>query len=239
MALLEWEVPSDLCATAGNIEISISFFDKKDGEVVYSWNTANYSGLSVGQTMNSVESFFPAKDEILMIDKESKNIIAPTGYNNVICNYGDVGVANVYFLVSRYLGKKNVLDVLDDSTRIVVYVQMNGYRRKQTLTATPYAATVGKNEGFAFIQWEVPPDFTAGDFGAHKMIVAIEFSQLGADGEILKRWFSNTYTQLEVAPSAIQIDDPGEGDIPITEDIIYHLIEDYFVVNEVVWDPND
>ena len=239
--MLKWEVPSDLCTEAGNIEISLSFFDKADNKVVYSWNTASYAGLSVGKTMDSVESAFPAKDEILFIDEESKNIIAPAGYNNVICNYGDVGVANVYFLVSRYLGKRNSLDVLDENTRVTVYVQMNGYRRKQILEKLPYTTAIDgrTNEGLVFLQWEVSADFTSGELGAHKMIIAVEFAELNQDEEPVKRWFSNTYQLLEVAPSVIQIDNPGEGDTPMTEDIIYQLITDYFTVHDVVWDPNE
>ena len=49
-----WEIPSELCTQAGTIEISIAYYDK-DGEViVFSWNTGNYTGLSVGKSMDSV-----------------------------------------------------------------------------------------------------------------------------------------------------------------------------------------
>lgn len=235
--MLKWEVPSDLCTEAGNIEISLSFFDKKNSQVVYSWNTASYTGLSVGKTMDSVESAFPAKDEILIIDQESKNIIAPAGYNNVVCNYGDVGVSNVYFLVSRYLGRTRDLDILDPNTQTAIYIQINGYKRKQILSPISYTAQIDnrEKEGMAFINWQVPAELTT-SFGAHKMIIALEFIVKAEDESITKRWFSNVYDQLEIAPSVINIDIP-EGDQPLDE-VVYSLIDEYFKVNDVIWDPN-
>ena len=246
-AMLKWEVPSDLCTAAGSIEISLSFFDKKDGKVVYSWNTASYTGLSIGKTMDSVESVFPAKDEILVIDKDSKNIVAPAGYNNVICNYGDVGIANVYFLIPRYIGKKGTLDVLGSDIVITIYVQMSGRRRKQVVTPVPYTEQIEgrEKEGLVFIAWEVPAELTAGEFGANPMQIAVEVKEAEtietADGpqeNILKRWFSNVYSQLKVEKSLIQIDG-GEGEDPITEEVLYQMIDEYFKVNDIVWDPNE
>jgi hypothetical protein len=56
----------------------------------------------------------------------------------------------------------------------------------------------------------VPAELTT-SFGAHKMIIALEFIVKEADESITKRWFSNVYDQLEIAPSVITIDIP-EGD---------------------------
>ena len=39
---LKWEVAPEACTEAGNLEISISFYDKKDGLKAFSWNTSSY-----------------------------------------------------------------------------------------------------------------------------------------------------------------------------------------------------
>jgi hypothetical protein len=109
---MTWEVPAEACTQAGTLEISISIYDKSGNQVVFSWNTAKYAGLTIGGSLESVGFEFPPKDEILVIDRDTKSIVAPAGYNNTICNYGEVGVTEVYFLVNRYLGKKRELDVM-------------------------------------------------------------------------------------------------------------------------------
>jgi hypothetical protein len=120
---LAWEVTPNVCTSYGAIELSIEIYDSKDGYKAFSWNTPPFSGLSVGKTIDSVGTTLPPKNEILTIDKDTKNIFAPAGYNNTICTYGEIGVTEVYFLVDRYIGKNDAIDVLEDKVRI--YVSMN------------------------------------------------------------------------------------------------------------------
>jgi hypothetical protein len=45
---MQWEVPADTCAKSGGLKISISIYDKNGDYTVFSWNTAEYTGLSIG-----------------------------------------------------------------------------------------------------------------------------------------------------------------------------------------------
>lgn len=237
-----WEVPSDLCTQAGTIEISLSFYDKNEsGAVVYSWNTASYSGLSVAKSMDSVGFDFPAKNEILFIDKETKNIVAPQGYNNTICNYGDVGMTHVYFLISRYLGKNNNFDIFGDNVKIFVYIIINGHRVAHEIELKKLYTTEildRKYEGLVFFDWEVPKEITAGDYGAHNFQISIECNEQNEKGEITKRWFSNTYTGLKIGNSMFELDvEPGAP--AMTVDIVHEMIDQYFVNYNIVFDANE
>jgi hypothetical protein len=207
-------VPSDAFTQAGALEIAITFYDLDDDfKLAFSWNTPSYTGLSIGKTMETTSiTNFPPKDEILVIDKETKNIVAPKGYNNVICNYGDVGMANVYFLVNRYLGRDNSLDVLGENVTVTIYVIMNGYKRKQILKEKKlYTTEISdrNNEGLVFIDWKVPPQFTSGAFGANSLQLSLEFVEIEKNDQdedvIVKRWFTNPYSSLKVGPSMIEI----------------------------------
>jgi hypothetical protein len=126
---MTWEVPAEACTSAGTIEISITISDISEGRVVFSWNTAKYTGLIVGGSMESVGFDFPAKDEILVIDRDTKNITAPIGYNNVICNYGEKGLSKVYFLINKYIGKNRKFDIYNqetDNVTVSLYIAMTG-----------------------------------------------------------------------------------------------------------------
>ena len=235
---LQWEVAPEAFSEAGNIEISMSFFDYTDKEktsLAFSWNTPPYSGLSVGKSNADVGYHFPAKNEILIIDKETKQIIAPAGYNNIICNFGDVGVANVYFLVNRYLGKNEDLDIL--ASEITIYVIINGYRREVILpkeACRTYSAEIdGRKNGLIFIEWEVSEEFTAQEmFGPGGLQVALGFAI--KEGEVVKkRWLSNLYSNLKIDSSIIEII-PEPGAPAVTRDSIYKLVEDFFTTNEII-----
>ena len=202
---LYWEVPSELCTSYGTIEISVKFYDVSDKAIVFSWNTSLYTGLSIGKSIDSVSFNFPPKNEILIIDKDTKHVVAPPGYNNVICNYGEVGVANVYFLINRYLGKNSDLDILGDGIEVYIYVIMHGYRKKQRITnITSYTLDTGnrEKEGLVFINWKVPAIFTCEDYGANLMEISLEITHK-ADGVIDQRWISSAYSKLEVGSSLV------------------------------------
>ncbi len=103
---LEWEVPPEVFNKSGTIEFSISLYDIVDGKLAFAWNTPTFSGLSVGASMREVgyknsddikARLTPARNEILTIDLERRNIVAPQGYNYIIANYGEVGTSTVHF----------------------------------------------------------------------------------------------------------------------------------------------
>jgi hypothetical protein len=234
---LRWEVPAELCTQAGQVEISLQIYDKSQDYIVFSWNTSVYRELSIGGSMDTVGLNFPPRDEILLIDKDTKQILSPAKYNNIICNYGDVGVANVYFLVDRYLGKNKELDVTE--SEITIYVLMNGHKKKDNINISTklYTEEISeRGDGLVLIDWAVPGDFTAGEYGANELTIALEFVKK-ENGTIIRRWFSNPYTKLKVGESLIQIE-VEPGDPAITEDTIYSYIENYFETHEIIWDAN-
>lgn len=232
--LYEWEVPSDLMAAAGNIEIYISFYDKSDNRVAFAWNTASYSGLSIGKTMSSVGSYYPARDEILVIDEETHNILAPVGYNNTICNYGDKGTVQVYFVVNRYLGRGQTIDVYNDDTSAFVIIAMNELSGlDQTIEKELYSAEIeGRtNEGLVLLKWAVPAGITAGSGGPNVMQIAVGFN----NGT--QRWVSNTYKSLEVGHSLFEYQADGEPEEwGLTTDFVEKVLEDYFNKGTVVFE---
>jgi hypothetical protein len=175
--------------------------------------------------MDSVGFDFPAKNEILFIDKDTKNIVAPQDYNNIICNYGDVGIANVYFLLNRYLGKNNNFDIYTEAD-IFVYVIINGHRVADKISVKRlYTAEISERtkEGLVFLDWQVPPEITAGGYGAHNFQISIECIKRN-EKNVEKRWFSNTYAGLKIGNSMFELDvEPGA---PATNvDMIHEIID--------------
>ena len=232
---LKWEVPADACTQAGTLEISVSIYDKKDDQVVLSWNTSKYAGLTIGNSLESVGFEFPPKDEILMIDKDTKAIIAPAGYNNTICNYGEVGVSEVYFLVNRYLGKQRELDVMQAD--ISIYVIINGSAgvdNTDDIEKSEYTTEIDQRnkEGLVFIRWKVPAGITAGPGGPNTLSLMIGFEAEG------KKWYTNTYSNLRVGENLFngKIDNPEDWNI--FEDYIGEALEKFFNENNFIIDAN-
>jgi hypothetical protein len=157
--LLQWVVPADAFTQAGKIEISISLFDRNDnGKLVFAWNTASCSDLGVGSTLASVDSYYPANDEILTIDVDSRNIAAPKNYNNVVAYCGDIGVAKVYFATKRYI---KGIDLLNESTSIQVYYSFGGtilHSPNGKIIRKEFIATISgrDNEGLVLLTWSLP-----------------------------------------------------------------------------------
>lgn len=240
-----WTVAPEMCTRAGKIEISISIYDKSNDRIAFSWNTSSYSGLSIGASSACIGHTFPNKTEILTVNKETKNIIAPAGYNNVICTLGDVGTTHVYFLVNRYLGADDSFDIFGDGVVPAIYIIANGYRRKDNKFVTLKQYTVElegedrNKEGLVFIDWAVPAEITGGSLNANSLEIALEFSHSSGtndDGEVIidKRWISNPYKDLKINPSILQsIVTPGGG---TTDEYVYKIIDDYFEVHEITWE---
>lgn len=239
---LQWDVPSDACTQAGTLEISLTFYDKSGEYVAFAWNTAKYTGLSIGKTIESVNFAFPPKDEILIIDKDTKNIIAPAGYNNTICTYGDVGMTEVYFLINRYLGKKREIDILNEAG-IEIYVTMgNAFgsdRSTNRITKRLYTEEIAdrEKEGLVLITWKVPEGITAGPNGATGLSIMFNFfleeEKLNEEtGELekfkSKQWNTNIYRSLTIGDNLFQINHSNpEEKWELTTDYITGVIDDY------------
>ena len=229
---VQWEVPSDACVQAGVLDISISFYDKIDGYIVFSWNTANYNGLSVGKSIETVGFTFPAKDEILTIDNETRQIIAPAGYNNIVCNCGDVGVASVYFLINRYLGRKKDLDVNSANISIYVKTQETTALFTENIEKRLYTEEIfdRNKEGIVLIEWKIPEEISVNQSLTEGFEIALGFTQDG------KTWHSNSYTLLKIGNSVY-----GEniGELIGDRSVIYQLIDQYFNDYNVIFDANN
>jgi hypothetical protein len=116
--------------------------------------------------MSSVGFHFPAKDEILTINKETRAILAPMGYNNTICNYGDIGVASVYFLIDRYLGgKTGDFDVFNSTIRVFVKAKVYASTEGIDISSSKrlYSSEIDAriNEGLVFLEWNPDEELTA------------------------------------------------------------------------------
>jgi hypothetical protein len=107
---LSWTVPPEAFIKAGKLEVSISFYDfDENGIPAFVWNTPVFDGFSVGESTAYVGMELPtaegkkplnkapAKNEVLFIDVENRNVVAPVGYNYIVGNYGDIGVSTVHF----------------------------------------------------------------------------------------------------------------------------------------------
>lgn len=237
--LYEWEVPADIMAAAGNIEIYISFYDKVDIEsktqIAFAWNTASYSGLSIGKTMSSVGSHYPARDEILLVDEETRNIVAPPGYNNTICNYGDLGMSEVYFIINRYLGKNHSLDVLNANP--CIFASINGKKGidSSNITTELYSVDLdsANYEGMVLLKWKVPPGITGG-VGPGQLQIAVHISTEQA------RWTSNAYNGLQIGHSVFEYQgEEAPEEWNLTTDFVKEIIEDYITNNDFVINAND
>ena len=220
----KWEVPPAAFTQAGNIEITITIYDVSDnGELGFSWNTATYTGFTVEKNSSSIgvypNTVFPAKDEILFISKETKNIIAPIGYNNIVCNYGDIGIASVYFLIDKYLGSKKNLDV--SQSDITIYVGKNDIVKSYTISEKiSYTAEIeGRNkEGLIFFEWIPPEEITSGDpFWIGPFDIYIRIQQ----GE--KVWNTGVYKKLTIADIPLTVKGDIGEDIYVSS--LYNLID--------------
>ena len=241
----KWEVPSEACTQAGIIEISISIYDKSENLIAFSWNTSKYSKLSVESSMDGVGLDFPPKDEILVIDRDTKNIIAPSGYNNIICNYGEIGVSEIYFLVDRYLGKRRELDVYNDNTRITFYITMgerlgsdnNENRIIKRLYTNALEERETMKEGKVLISWAPPTEVTAGPNGPVEFSIMVGFEI--PTGSNQAKWYSNIYTGLKVGESLLQISEEEPEDWGLTTDYINTTISNYLDNHNFIIDANE
>ena len=191
--LLQWAVPPEAFSQAGTLELSISIQDIYNGIIGFAWNTATFSSLTIAETMNSMSTIFPPRDEILTIDEETRQIIAPIGYNNVAAFQGDVGIGKVYFLVKRYI--KNI-DLM--SSDIKLHYQADNLVKTSKLSKIEYTPELQNRyqEGMVLLTWNMPDgenELIQTYYGP--LIISLEISS-GS-----KKWHTETYSNLEIRPS--------------------------------------
>ena len=251
---MQWELPSEACTQAGQLEISIQLYDKQNNYIAFSWNTSTYTGLSIAASMPSVttdlEFNFPPRDEILLIDRETRNILAPSGYNNIICNYGDVGIARVSFLIERYVGRNKNLDVFDTNTIIYLFVKQNNTllveekELEKRLYSEEFSDRIDKKEGLVFFDWVPDADFTCSGVSPYN-IGKFDISIKITTKDKQKIWNSNSYGKLELGPSPTMITtQEGDEDIEVpvvslTDITDAHYLDSDFKIQEKYYDAAD
>jgi hypothetical protein len=176
----------------------------------------------------------------LVIDRDTKSIVAPVGYNNTICNYGEIGMGEVYFLVNRYLGKNREMDIMNESTNISIHYIIDDtthYKDDKTsnrIEKKLYTAEINNrnSEGLVFIKWTVPDFVTSGTTKPESIKVAISIHSNS------KTWYSNVYPNLKIGDNAFRIT-TAENETPESlESYIKELIDNYFSDNEFIINDN-
>lgn len=237
---LSWEAPAEAFTVAGDLEISITFSDYADGKLVFSWNTSTLSELRVGETLDKVsdlvnkENFIehmPAKDEILLINTSTREIVEPKGYNKVLCNYGDARTSVVYFQVKRYV---RGIDLLAEDTYFSVYWKIGGATEleesRQGVDSSKqflYAVELENrdSEGLVNIIWVPSPNITANELRYHGP-VTIQLEIASSGGRV---WRTGSYSSLLIKESPFSI---KVGEWPVEEGAHYD-----YVIDAAAMDP--
>lgn len=200
---LQWNIEPDVFARAGTIQITISFQDIVNEKIAFQWNTASFSGLVVAAIAADVGFSEPAENEVLFINEETRRIVAPQGYNNTVCNYGDIDVSKIYFRTKR---KIKGIDLLGANTIAKIRCNLNGDiyvydTNGENLKITPYTIEVDEIDGLVNITWQVPMEITnnkqnyAGSFS-----IEVDFET----DEPKRVWRTNTYTGFIIGSDVFQ-----------------------------------
>ena len=225
---LKWEVPPELMTQAGVIEIAISIYDiSANGTIAFSWNTATFSEFRVENSFAHVGSSWtggdmPAKNEILNIDTETRQIVAPVGYNAAFCNYGDIGTAKIFFALDK---KIQDINIFNENTNIYINVRFGTdttewLKINKENNLQPYAENADK----VLMRWDVPPEISNNEYGyIGKIEISLKIEV--TDGTTInKRWVSSSFSQLAIDPSLLTT--TGIDIAARDEDIVKRLIEE-------------
>ena len=201
-----WRIPPEAFTTAGFIEISITFYDVYNNIIVFSWNTAANQSLKVEKSQESVSgTTLPSKNEILVIDDETKNIIVPQGYNRIVANRGEKGVSYIYLLIKQYVKNINLLDpnTIIELKYITNEINTDGMDSGR-IQLSKYSEQ-GNDNGLVLIKWELPEELTTSFMVSHFSIALM----INGSGKI---WISNVLDNLMINDSVykstgINVDD--------------------------------
>jgi hypothetical protein len=161
-------VPPELALKSGNLKISISIYDinEETNKILFAWHTAVLQSLNVASTsadISSGKNNLPAKNEILFINTETRQIMAPQGYNNVIANYGDVNTSEIYFQIKRFF---KGIDLTEDGVDIKITADVGGDIHTYVLeNKTTNLDEKQEGEGLLNIIWNVPQEITYNESG--------------------------------------------------------------------------
>jgi hypothetical protein len=174
----------------------------------------------------------PAADEILSINSETRMIVAPSGYNTIVANYGDKGISKVYFSADKYIRGINTLE-----SQIIVNVKFNSEYTDKTIlhkAIRPIAEASDK----VIICWDIAKEITnnaayyTGNFTIS--ISFIEYEGTGAERVEKRKWTSSAYSGLSIGESLLLTDEHHitERDEEAFKDIVYEHVDTYFEDNE-------
>lgn len=218
--IVEWIVPPAAFVAAGNIEVAITFYDILNGSLAFSWNTAAFSGFKVEKTLSQVgkipTNIAPAKNEILYIDEENHNIVAPNGYNFIVSTFGNRKTTKVYFQTTATVGG---IPIINDNTTVSVIASLNGesgtYDIPSDNISPSFSTSEETGEGLVNFVWNVPTEITCnnmeyvGEFSIaikieHKEIQTISETQTEGETQTednIQVWKTVPFTKLALAKS--------------------------------------
>lgn len=199
MDLLVWYVPAEVLAKAGALDISISLYSiDTSGKVTFAWNTGTFSQLKIASTMDTINSYpfaedlrIPNKDEILFINLEGRNIVAPKGFNTTVANFGEEGLASVYFQMNNQF--KN-WDLSVDTVTVTILSIINENKVVQTIDKENFFAEGTPGDRMLCFKWDVPSTITTGLIGPFTIAIIIEDN----NPDNKKVWRSSPYRELKI-----------------------------------------
>lgn len=237
----QWQVPPEAMTASGVVEVSLSLYDAatEGGAVSFAWNTPVFKGFSVGESLSSVSdvkslSYLPAKDEILVVNVDSRAIVAPVGWNSVICSYGDIGVSQVFFEINRYI---KGIDLLDDNTQIDIGTafQTDTVFYETDVEVKPMFNTVdSEKNNKVLVIWNVSPELTDNS-SAYVGTISISLRVQATVGGKQKKWGTTSFNKLTIAssPALFEITNIISRD----ESLLTRMVEEE--VSEVIDDKID
>lgn len=211
-----WAVPPELMTMAGKIEIAFSIYDEQNGKIAFSWNTPSFKEFSVGSTANQIadyktsENSLPAKNEILNVNVETRNIEAPVNWNPVIASFGDIGLSKMFFEINQYV---RGLDLLNDKN-LKIYVgvsfineTVDNYRIPNANIKPMFISEANRKANKVLVTWDVPDTITNNVQG-YSGTFSISLKMVVEDDEqnIIKRWSTAKFDKVAIGPSALQDD---------------------------------
>jgi hypothetical protein len=193
------------------------------GVIKYQWNTAPFTSLSIGATLDKVDIKAPAKDKILTLSTQTRNITLPAGYNTTIATQGDVGTTFVYIQCPRYIAG---MDLTSDKIKKYLGWSAGEYSGINECAVEKIYSEV-ETDDLVILTWDVDEKLTASYAGNFSF--ELSFKQFKADGTILeKQWYSNSNNSLSVkATLGINRDTiPTSGASGVTVEAVATIDED-------------
>ena len=203
--ILKWIVPSAAFLKSGTLEIAIILYDIDNNKsIAFSWNSSVYSGFTVAESLSQVKtyptiSYFPSKNEILTIQEETHNIVAPSNYNYLVANYGDLNCSSIYFEIPKTVGG---IDVSRDTTTITIDILIGGHSASCD-ASDPFPLFAEGTPGIETMvfKWEIPQSITqntAEYFGTFSIVITLDNGETGIRHKV---WKTSPFDGLKIGKS--------------------------------------